>query len=484
MADNTFEKNKTVSPNHKKLGGQKPKIGKEVKYADPPAVKPDQSKSLDDARDKFAKNADKPTTASGESGDTDLVQLVKKVDPQGKAQALPEMYNNLMQMKGILGLGSGMGGGFGGGGGGGGGQQIQPPIPAGISSVIEDSFTGALAILTRRYGFERVISVFVNLLADGTNGIDYRFVNIVKNSIANLIKIALYYGPLNIPVSQYDETVYGDIVPSPLVQTPPDLYIKQYYPIQYDPYPGYIEYKSQDGKQTVYVKREPQSYVFVSSSEEIFSISEREIAEDLDPYITITNPLTLTKSRLNEILLSQVDNIDNNISDFNMGNNTGSQNSNSSSNLIGMLGGQLQQLLSMFQSEQLPKSVLEQGDIQKTIQQFTKDMSFNNQLFEIGNKAMGGGLGGALGSFGNMGGLGNIMGGFMDGGGGISGILSNLGGGSLFGGFGGFGGGSNGGGGGAGSGFPSATPGTYSGGDVSESGMKDISQLLTLLGIV
>jgi hypothetical protein len=490
MAEKAFENNnKTVSPNHQTLGGQKPKIDAEVKYADSPAVKPDDSKSLSDARDKFAPNADKPTSASAEKGQKDLPQLMKQIDPQGKAQVLPQMYQQLMQMTNILGMGSGMMGGMGSGGSGQntpqGILQNSDPIPAGITVVINDSFTGALALLSLKYGFERVIQVFTTLLDDGgIDDIDSRFQEIVKNSIANLIKVALYYGPLNIPVSVYDETIYGDIVPEPVVTTSnvPDGYIKQYYEIADDPYPGYIEWLSADKTEKVYTRREPGSFVYTSPNEETYSVSELEIATDLKPYIWVQIPQPmLTTDILNEILAKQVVNVEDNITNNNTGNNS-NQNNNSSGG--GNMGGQLQSLMQMLMSQQLPKSVLNQGEIQQTMNQFTKDMTFNNQIFELGNQAMGGGVGGALGSLGNMGGISNIMGGFGAGGGGISGVLGNLGGGSLLGSFGGFGGGSGGGGGGAGSGFPGATGGGfYSGGDVSETGKKNITQMLTLLGV-
>jgi hypothetical protein len=488
MAEKAFDNNnKTVSPNHQTLGGKKPKINAEVKYADSPAVKPDDSKSLSDARDKFAPNADKPTSASAEKGQTDLPQLMKQIDPEGKAQVLPQMYQQLMQMTNILGMGSGMMGGMGSGGSG----QNTPegimgspdPIPAGITTVINDSFTGALALLSLKYGFERVIEVFTTLLDNGgIDEVDDRFQEIVKNSIANLIKVALYYGPLNIPVSVYDETIYGDIVPSPLVTTSnvPDGYVKQYYQISADPYPGYIEWLSPDKTEKVYTRREPGSFVYTTPNEETYSLSELEIATDLKPYIWIQTPQPiLTIEILNYILAKQVVNVEDNMTNNNMGNNA-NQNNSSGSNM----GGQLQSLMQMLLSQQLPKSVLNQGDIQKTMNQYTKDMTFNNQLFEMGNQAMGGGMGGALGSLGNMGGISNIMSGFGSGGGGIGGVLGNLGGGNLLGSFGGFGGGSGGGGGGAGSGFPGASGGGYySGGGVTDTGKKNIAQMLTLLGV-
>jgi len=398
-------------------------------------------------------------------------------------------------------MGSGMGGG------GGGGQQQQAPssLPSGVVSVMQDSLTGALCILVRKHGFESVIYVMLTALKNNQiYNINPIFRNIVKNSIANLIKAALYFGPLNIPISTYEQVVFGLKVPSPLVKKEdvPDYYYKVYYlnPAD-DPYPGYITWQSPDYTTYVYTMREPKSYVFTNPSEEIYSISEREIAEDLEPYFVTIGDYEqrkyveiLTATILNDILIKQSYNIELNTMDLNMGNNAGNNMNNQQAggsggnNMAGMLGGMLQQLMQKLQQEQLPKSVLNQGDIQNVMQQFQKDMGFNNQLFELSKQALGGGnplqsmLGGSMGGLGGIGGMfggiQGIMGGFMSGGGGAQGSM-----GGSFGTGGGFGGGSSGGGGGAGSGFPTAGLGEYNGGGVSNNGMKTLEELLTLLSI-
>lgn len=482
MAKSAFEQgNKRVSPNNQTMGGQKPKITGDVKYADVPAVKPDESKSLADVREKFAPNADKPTTASADKGEKNLPSIMQSIDPEGRAQVLPQMYQQMQQMMSIMNMGSG------GGGAGAGQNGIPNNIPSGTGIVLQDSFTGALAILTRSYGFERVVFVFTKVLDNGgINQIDSRFSKIVQNALSNLIKLALYFGPLDIPVSVYDETIFGDIVPEPLVETNevPDYYIKQYFPLYKDPYPGYIKWVSPSSTTTfVWTKREPKSYYFETSSQEIFSISERELAQDLIPYVRIEDPIEpFTTTIFNQILIKQIDNIEKNTLNNSVGNNAGGNGSGGGNNMGGALGGQLQSLMQMFQSQQLTKSVLNQGEIGNVMQQFQKDMGLNNQLFQLANGALGGAN--PLSSMMGMGGLSNIMGGFGAGGGGIGGVLGNLtGGAGLLGSFGGFGGASGGGGGGAGSGFPTAGFGNYNGGNISTNGLKNIQQLLTLLGI-
>lgn len=501
MADTPQKLSNTIII-HSTLFGTKPDVSKKdkQKYAAPKRVKGDKAKSLSDARKKIAKNADKATTASGKIGQKDLPQVVKQVDPQGTAQVIPEMYQQMQMMLSLLAMGSGSSGG-----GSSGAMPSFSAVPSGISVVVNDSFTGALAILTRKYGFEEVIRVFDTALYDsgapgddyGIDNLDPLYKNIVLNAIANLIRLALYFGPLNIPVSQYDNVEYGDIVPDNVIDilNVPDLYLKVYYNLEDDPYPGYQEWISQDGNKTkVYTKKDPKSYYFSTMNEEIYSISEREIAEDLDPYFQYiqTGERTfyykfLTSKILNEILYKQMVNIETNTLNNGMGNNAANSpgGGGGGGNMMGMLGGMLQMLMQMFQSEQLPTSVLNQGNINNVMQQFTKDMGLNNQIFQIGQQILGGGgfLGGSpLGMLSNMGGIGNIMGGF--GMGGLEGVLGGMGLGGLMGGFGSFGGGSGGGGGGAGSGFGgSSGGGDYSGGGITPEGLANIQALLKKLGI-
>lgn len=476
------------------LGEEKPKITEDddPPYADPPAVEADKAKKLEDIRKKVAKNADKPTSAAGKIGEKDLPKIMQQVDPQGKGQVMPELYKQGQQMMNLLNLGSGATGG----GGGGGNQQQQPTsnatLPTGINIVLQDSFTGALCINVKKYGFEPVLYIMTLVLKDGgIDKVDSKYRNIVKNSVANLIRLALYFGPVNIPVSVYDETIYGNTVPDKVVKQEdvPDFYTKQYYDLSVDPYPGYIEWQSKDGKDKVWVKAEPKSLVFSSANEEVYSISEREIAEDLDPYfkrVEFNDTLIFTQildiGTLNKILRRQEYNIDVNTLNLNMGNNSGGQPQNNQgggggggSNMMGQLGGMLQQLMQQFTGDQLPKSVLNQGGMQDVMRKFQKDMGINNQILELGKKIMGGGQGTDL--MGNLGGLQGIMSGFQSGGGGA-------GGGGLQGAGGSLGGESGGGGGGAGSGFAGAPgAGEYTGGGISESGLKTIEETLKLLGV-
>lgn len=419
-SNNFFSDNNASIYHNQTLGQEAPKIN-ETTYADPPYTSKDKAKKLSDIREKFAKNADKPTTASADKGEKDIPTIINSVDPNQTAQVLPMMYPKLMQMVSILGIGSGNN------------QDNNNYIPSGIGYVLYDSFTGALCLLVRSYGFEQVITVFILALDNNVNSINPLYKDIVINSISKLIQLALYFGPLNIPVSKYDETYYGDIVPEPLVDTVPDLYVKQYYTFDSDPYPGYIQWNSPDNTKKVFTKRPAQSYVFSSSSQEIYSDSERELAKDLDVYIRNKN---LTVSILNSILSKQTTNIEQNTLNNSVGNNVGKK-----SNLFGgMLGGQLQSLLNTFSNSQLPNSVLNKGSISQVLEQYKKDMGLNNQIFNLGKSA----LGGNMINFGGM---------------------------------------SGGGGGGAGSGFPTANFNNLNNNNVSTAELATITYLINILGV-
>jgi len=491
-----FDQAKTILFNQF-LGQEKPKT-EDPKYPESPGVEKSNSKELEDVRKKVAPSGDKPTTASAKKGSKKLPKTVQEVDPQKKAQQLPELYQQMSMIMGILSMGAGLGGGSGGGNGG--APFTITGTPSGMNVVLTDGFVGALAILVRKFGFERVIKMFVliTLPNGGLSQLDSWYQPIVTKAIATLLKVAIYYGPLNIPVSSYDETYYGDIVPTNLVtkQDVPDFYVKKYYGISAEPYPGYDQWMDpNDSTVVLYVRRELGTYVFSSASEEIYSEVERGIAADLDKYFYV-DPTQYTMAQgaeplfpryLNDVLDKWIKQIEVYQADLMIGNNVGSGGGGGNmAAMMGMLIGLLMQLIQMFQQEQIgSKNGTVVGSVSNVIQDFQKQMGMSGQILNMGMSALGGGAFGSLSNLAQIGGMGGFgsLGGIL-GGGDIGGML-----GGLMGGFGFLGGNSGGGGGGAGSGFPDATiGGSGAWNDASNSGLSnneisDMQELLTLLGI-
>lgn len=493
----------------KNSDGKKPEKINDAKYADAPFV--DDGKTLEDVKQKFAPNSEKPTSASADKGQKKLPEIMQKVDPQKKAQVIPEMYKQMQQLRNVLNAGAASGGGGGGGGSPNPGQNNQGNVVLGnsvVSPILEDALTAAFVNNSKIYSFERVIEIILGVLENGgVDKIDTIYRQVVINATINFIKMALYYGPKDIPVSTYElvPPISPLIIPPPNVvdiKLVPDMYVRQWYVIETNPYPSYIEWESPDGLTKVYTINDSK-YYFESSSEEIFYTIETGLTEDLMPYFaepvfqgvliatTVEVPV-LTPRILSDILNKYSSKIEIYNIDTSLGKNTGqgiandSQGLNNQGNqggggggmgglgsmmgmLQGQLGGKLKDHMQNIMQKQLPKSVNDKQKINKNIQLSTQDMANNKKGFDAVQKMFGQDSNGGVGGMN----LQDMMKGFQSGGGGT---------GAGGGGSGAGGGSSGGGGGGAGSGIPSGS-GPYTGGDVSNTGLTQISSLLSVLGV-
>ena len=348
--------------NNQTIKQKAPKITKkEVKYAKPPHVAADDAKKLSDVREKFAKNAEKPTTASDNDGKK-LPEIMQNVDPQQMMQMLPQMFKKMSKVR----------------------DQMNMMIPSATKNIFQDAFTGALKILVNRYGYDEVIFVFNRTF--GTEGFDEvipSYQSIVRNAFVDLVTEAVFQGPNSIKVSEFETVRYGTIIPIPVVETSevPDLYVKVYYSVDEDPHPGYIEWESPDGKKSVYVRRSETDYPASSASEEAFNEAEIGVANDLSPYIIDgfeedpTRLKILTVKDLNEILEKQMEILLENGQNNTQGNNTGNNKGGG-----GGGGNQIQKLL---------------GKLQPLVEKFQTQM--------LGGQGGGGGLTQVSGGFGNLG---------------------------------------------------------------------------------
>ena len=476
---------------HPKVEQEPPKLTGEVKYANPPAQKK-EPKKLSDLREKVAPNADKPTSASADKQQQKLPEIMQKVDPQKKAQIIPEMYKQMQQLRNVLNAGAASGGG---GSGGDQGQNSQGNVGGGNAAVnpfLEDALTGAFVNLSKIVGFEKVILIILFVLDNGgLEKIDSIYQQVVINATLNFIKMALYYGPNDIPVTKYNlvPEATSTTTPSNVIdyKDVPSLYVRQWYPLDYNPYPAFIEWKSSDETITVYTKND-SVYYFENSNEEIYYTIETGLTVDLRDYFVINfGVYILTPKILSDILNKYALVAEQYNLDMSLGKDAGSglsqdqQNLNNSGNqggggggnqmgqmmgtLQGQLGGKLKEHMQNIMEKQLPKSVNDKQKVQKNIQLGTQDMANNKKGFDAIQKMFGQDSGGGMSGMN----LQDIMKGFKSGGGGSAG--SGAGGGA-----------SGGGGGGAGSGVPSGQ-GPYDGGNISSSGLTQINSLLSLLGI-
>lgn len=349
---------------------------KEYSYADKKEPK-NEGEPLSAQIDKHAPNAVLKSTILAQKGLKDIATVVAQLDPQGTGVIAPQMYPMLQQIFTAMAAG---------GGGNGSGSERSPPNPA-AKKVVEDALTGALSILANSYSFEQIIETFNTALSNnGINIIDKEYRNIVKNALANLYTNYTLYGPGNLPyfVPSSVVTKIGT-APSPVVTIVPDLYVQQYYYPSLDPYPGYIKWilpqeDFTDPEVAVFTVRKIGDPYYVSADEEIHSLSEQELAKDLEPYIQENN---LTARILNDLLVNETVVVESNKKEKTTG-------KNSSKNVISLLiqmAGYAGQITKLQQALHLPLSVLSTGAIQKSQTKFMENIGKLKDMKKKGKQA-------------------------------------------------------------------------------------------------
>jgi len=326
-------------------------------------------KSTEDFRNKANELVDRATTAAAAKGTTDLSAVISQVGKN--AVALQNLYPMVTLVSAILsGAGSSTG---------------NSKITSGRKKIIEDALTGAIVILIKKWGYDKVINVFNAVLENnGLQFIDKDYIDIVKNALANVSKLAAQFGPNNIPIYEYSTVETIGKVPTPLVTVVPDMYVQEYYIQREDPYPGFIKWNSSDQSTYVFTERKIGDKYYISPQEEVYSISEQQLAEDLDPYIDNEN---LTAKILNDLLDKQNNNVGNNMDEKTLGKGSGSDSANAQE-LLQQLLGIVSTITNLQKSQQLPRSVLNSVSVSESLKKFENNTARNNRMAELLDKAV------------------------------------------------------------------------------------------------
>ena len=292
--------------------------------------------------------------ASGDPSLKTIKTTLDETDPQRKSQVLPNMYNEFEKIKQIISSPPTFSASFGGGGG---GTSAAPNVSSTSKAQVQDALTGALCILTKKYGYAAVLGAFTALfIREPFKNVLPDFQPIVYGAFVNVVKLIKEYGEKNIPILTPPSVVFGTKIPFPIVIDIPDFYVQQFYPSDVDPYPGYIQWQGIDGGY-IYTLRTQTDYPFSTSYDAVLYDAQIGLAKELEPYILA--PLTFTIAILNSLLSKYCIQIQNQNTMNTMG-------KNSDSNLAGLLGQLLpllQSAISKSQSDHLPQSVLDQGKI-------------------------------------------------------------------------------------------------------------------------
>lgn len=370
--------NRGRAPNNPRVGGR-PVDTQRDRYNDAQFRENGEGQeAITTARRNFAPNADRPTTAAAEPNQ-DLPGTVRQVDPQAASAVLQNMLSMLSMIV----------------------NMSNATSPAATTKIVTDALAGALAILANKYGFERVIDIFNNCLAgDGIERIAPEYRELVKEALAKLIENAAKNGPSALKLSEKPVVIkyqVGGTVPLPIFGFPPDLYVQQYYTVENDPYPGYIQWKGPNGD-FVYTVRGAELH-FPTADDHIYSMAEEQLAKDLEPYIIRGS---ITPEELNFVLDKNSRQVQNNGMNKSVG-----QNSNQNlMQLLSMLLGILGSIINKSRSTHIPQSVMDQGSVNQSLERFSRNMSIAKRMQQESRNAFT--LPGAASGLGNLPGLNNL----------------------------------------------------------------------------
>jgi hypothetical protein len=322
------------------------------------------------AREWFAPNGDKPTTAAADPG-IDLEKALSQADPKRIAQVFPGLVKQLNLVKSIMNAAAASKPSSGGS------SQLSPSQ----QPLMLNSFYGALVLLVEKFGFEKVIGVFEKaLVGNKLSLIDQSFSEIIKADLAILILEVELNGVENLIIPKKPPVIYGNKIPPNVVSSVPDLYIKQYYTEEEDPYQGYIEWRDQTNEIVIYTKRTITDNPYPYVDDEILIESQFALFEALSPFIRNEN---LTIQTLYSILMSQNTINQNQSVDKTMGKNASQNLLQNLSQILGIIGV----AANLAQSSHVPNSVLNAGKIKKSLDDFSKAIGFLKTMQQKSNSA-------------------------------------------------------------------------------------------------
>jgi hypothetical protein len=189
-----------------------------------------------------------PTIASAAKGSGEhILDLVKKVDPSGKSASIPSMVSNMSNVKNIINISS----------------------PLGQQNMMAGVVGGLVGNLASKFGLSSVAGMLSNALKVGAatgllNGLDPSLVRGIKIGLATAVNASLANGGRAIPhvvPPTTRPTSTSRLPPETYIVTgPPDMYVQQYYTMDEDPYPGYIEWYHKPTNQKRYTLRNGQPH--------------------------------------------------------------------------------------------------------------------------------------------------------------------------------------------------------------------------------
>ena len=357
--------NRGLTPNVVKVGGTAVNAFSAAYNEAPYVLNGIGPSGLTQARNMFAPNANEKTIAAV-NPQTDLPAALAQVGTSG--EIMPSMVSLLSIVRSLMTMSNQV--------------NSNNGNNTGTDQYVISAFTSALSIMANKYGFWFVVKVLVNAFSQGAySELNPDFDGIVTTSIVNFIQNGITSNFTNLPFTAIPGSnllPQPGMSPSPIVSSPPEYYIQQYYSITSDPYPGYVQWESATGGEYAYTVRANTQPNYASSEAAIEGGAQIQLVIYLDPFFAAN---FLTVGDINYVLEIVVPETVTTAQ-------TNALGSGSSSNMLGLaslLLGLIGTMINNSQSNHLPNSVLNQSSMTNTLQKFASNM---NILQMMKNKSM------------------------------------------------------------------------------------------------
>lgn len=323
--------------------------------------------------DKKLKQPDVPTTASADKDDdSDIADIIRRVDPQNLGASLPSMVANFAYIRDVMAMTS----------------------TTGQTDILAAIIVMAARMITSSVGLRQLMAGLIGLMRSGRlSEQQYRAISLAIEQLDNLAAANNGKIPPIVFVVPKINSKYP--TPKPIVTTPPAHYTEVFYTQSTDPCPGYIQWVEETSGTFVYTLR-GNAPLFSSPQEQSIYYGAIAIRSAL---LTMCAAIVLPSGVVSIVLPTET--ITMIISALNI-----AINSAQSQTIANVLGGgitltniisqasriipALASGINQITNGHLPSSVLPNGgeSVNETMQQYTKNQSLLKKKKDKAKKAL------------------------------------------------------------------------------------------------
>lgn len=309
------------------------------------------------AVDEKLKEPKKPTTASAKKDDkSDVLDIVKQVDPDKKSRVLPGAVDGFSQVQKIMSMTS----------------------PNGITKLLSGGIQGAIGGLAKSVGLNNVLGPLTQVL--NSAGLPPVVNNALRSALSTAMKTAMSSG------GQYNNSAVSTNIPqinpkigSPsanlIVATVAATYVQQYFALDKEPYPGYIQWKDPSTNRLIYTVRGVEPH-YSSAQDHVQGNSAAQLITTMAPILSkLTQGGTLSTgdiTKLTGVLTGHVGGLSADALTKVLGKGVDLK---SITKLASTLIPGLSKGINGLMNGHLPKSVLDSGKVGAAMNDYTKNQS-------------------------------------------------------------------------------------------------------------